>query len=89
MRISFFHLALLTVAIPSSIAFSQSFPPGVTPVAGAVVNVTSTAISLQTQQGAVTVHLVQPATVYEGQPSDMSHITANSYEDESCDRLET
>ncbi len=78
MRFSF-SLALLAAAIPASAAFSQSFPPGVTPVAGAVVNVSSTAISLQTQQGPVTVHLVQPATVYEGQPSDMSHISANNY----------
>jgi Domain of unknown function (DUF5666) len=79
MRVSFFSLALLAVAIPASAAFSQTFPPGVTPVAGAVVNVSSTEISLQTQQGPVTVHLVQPATVFEGQPSDMSHISANSY----------
>lgn len=78
MRFSF-SLALLAAAIPASAAFSQSFPPGVTPVAGAVVNVTPTAISLQTQQGPVTVHLVKPATVYEGQPSDMSHISANKY----------
>jgi hypothetical protein len=79
MRVSLFSLALLAVAIPASTAFSQSFPPGVTPVAGAVMNVSSSEISLQTQQGPVTVHLVQPATVYEGQPSDMSHISANSY----------
>jgi hypothetical protein len=79
MRVSFFSLALLAATIPASAAFSQTFPPGVTPVAGAVVNVRSTEISLQTQQGPVTVHLVQPATVYEGQPSDMSHISANSY----------
>ena len=79
MRVSFFSLALLAATIPASAAFSQTFPPGVTPVAGAVANVSSTEISLQTQQGPVTVHLVQPATVYEGQPSDMSHISANSY----------
>ncbi len=79
MRVSFFSLALLAATIPASAAFSQTFPPGVTPVAGAVVNVSSTEISLQTQRGPVTVHLVQPATVYEGQPSDMSHISANSY----------
>ena len=79
MRFSFLSLALLAATIPASAAFSQTFPPGVTPVAGAVVNVSSTEISLQTQQGPVTVHLVQPATVYEGQPSDMSHISANSY----------
>ncbi len=74
MRISLYSFALLAAAIPTSAAFSQSFPPGVTPVAGAVVSVSSTAISLQTQQGPVSVHLVQPATVYEGKPSDMSHI---------------
>lgn len=79
MRFSFFSLALLAATIPVSAAFSQTFPPGVTPIAGGVVNVSSTEISLQTQQGPVTVHLVQPATVYEGKPSDMSHISANSY----------
>lgn len=79
MRFSFRSIALLAATIPASAAFSQTFPPGVTPVAGAVVNVSFTEISLQTQQGPVTVHLVQQATVYEGQPSDMSHISANSY----------
>ena len=39
MRISFRSIALLAVAIPGTAALSQSFPPGVTPVAGAVVNV--------------------------------------------------
>lgn len=79
MRFSFCSVALLAAAIPASSAFSQSFPPGVTPVGGAVVNVSPTAVNLQTQQGPVTVHLVQPATVYAGKPSDMSHISANSY----------
>jgi hypothetical protein len=79
MRFSFSSIALLAVTIPGSAALGQSFPPGVTPVAGAVAEVSSTAISLQTQQGPVTVHLAQPATVYAGQPSDMAHITANSY----------
>lgn len=79
MRSSFFSLALLAATIPASTALSQTFPPGVTPVAGAVVNVSQAEISLQTQQGPVTVHLVKPTTVYEGQPSDMSHISANSY----------
>ncbi len=79
MRFSFCSIALLAVTIPGSAALSQSFPPGVTPVAGAVVHVSPTAISLQTQQGAVTVHLVQPATVYAGIPSDIKHISANTY----------
>jgi len=79
MRFSFFSLAVLAAAIPASTAIGQSFPPGVTPIGGAVVSLSSTEVSLQTQQGPVTVHLVQPATVYEGQPSDMSHISANSY----------
>jgi hypothetical protein len=82
MRFSLYSVALLTTTIVTSSAsnaFSQSFPPGVTPVAGAVVSVNSTAIALQTQQGPVSVHLVQPATVYEGKPSDMSHMKPNSY----------
>lgn len=79
MRFSFCSIALLGLAIPASAALGQSFPPGVTPVAGAVVKVSPTAISLQTQQGPVTVHLVQPATVYAGTPSDLKHISANAY----------
>ncbi len=79
MRFSFCSVALLALAIPGSTALGQSFPPGVTPVAGAVVSVSSTAINLQTQQGPVTVHLVQPATVYAGIPSDIKHISANAY----------
>ena len=78
MRLSFFFLALIAVTIPAS-AFSQSFPPGVTPVAGGVVSVSSTEVSLQTKQGPVTVHFAKPVTVYEGQPSDMKHISANAY----------
>lgn len=79
MRLFFRSVALLTVALFASSAFSQTFPPGVTPVGGAVVGVTSTEVNLQTQQGPVTVHLVQPAAVYAGQPSDLKHITTNSY----------
>jgi len=76
MRLSVFALVLFAITLP---AVSQSFPPGVTPVGGAVVSVTSTAIILQTQKGPVTVTLVQPATVYAGKPSDMSHISAHTY----------
>jgi hypothetical protein len=82
MRLSLYSVALLAATIVTGSAsktFGQSFPPGITPVAGAVVSVNSTAITLQTQQGPVSVHLVQPATVYEGKPSDMSHIKSNSY----------
>ena len=79
MRLTFLSLSLLVAGIPATVAMAQSFPPGITPVAGAVVSVSSSEINLQTQQGPVTVHLTQPATVYEGQPSDMSHISANSY----------
>jgi len=53
-------LAATIATTSASTAFSQSFPPGITPVAGAVVSVNSTAISLQTQQGPLSVHLVQP-----------------------------
>jgi hypothetical protein len=79
MRLTILALPLFVVGISATAAMGQSFPPGITPVGGAVVSVTSSEINLQTQQGPVTVHLVQPATVYEGQPSDMSHISANSY----------
>lgn len=79
MRFSFCSVALLAVAISAPSAFSQSFPPGVVPVGGAIVDVSSTAINLQTQKGPVTVKLAQPATVYAGQPSDLKHITKNSY----------
>jgi len=80
MRFSLRSAALFAVtAISTSAAFSQTFPPGVTPVGGAVVSVSATEVNLQTQQGPVTVHLIQPAAVYTGQPSDMSHITQNSY----------
>ena len=72
-------LAATIVTISTSNAFSQSFPPGITPVAGAVVSVNSTALNLQTQKGPVTIHLLQPNTVYEGKPSDLSHIKPNSY----------
>ena len=80
MRFSLRSAALFAVtAISTSTAFSQTFPPGVTPVGGAVVSVSATEVKLQTQQGPVSVHLIQPAAVYAGQPSDMSHITKNSY----------
>lgn len=79
MRISILSLALLAVTVSTSLALAQSFPPGITPVVGAVAEVSSTAIRLQTQHGPVTVHLAPPATVYAGQPSDMAHISTNSY----------
>lgn len=79
MRFSLRSLALLAVSVSTSAAFSQTFPPGVTPVGGAVVSVTATEVNLQTQQGPVTIHLVQPAAVYAGQPSDLGHISKNSY----------
>ena len=80
MRFSLRSAALFALtAISTSAAFSQTFPPGVTPVGGAVVSVSVTEVNLQTPQGPVTIHLIQPAAVYTGQPSDMSHITKNSY----------
>ena len=79
MRNFVFSIALLATVIPASSAFSQTFPPGVVPVGGAITDINSSEVSLQTAKGPVTVHLIQPVTVYAGQPSDMSHISKNSY----------
>ena len=48
-------------------------------VLGKVEAVTSTSIDVQTKSGGVHVAIEQPLTTYRQVPSDLSHVTSNSY----------
>jgi hypothetical protein len=66
----------VAAAVP---AFAQSWPPGITPVRGVVVSVADGDLTVNTQGGAVKIHLGSPLTVYGRTPSDLAHVTAKSF----------
>jgi len=67
----------LAPCIPA--ANGQTFPAGVTPVRGAVTAVTANSVTVQTPQGPVFVQLVQPVKVFTRMPSDLGHITNQTF----------
>jgi hypothetical protein len=77
------HLAafsLLTAQILSNIAFAQAQPaPPLSGVLGKVQSFTGSSLDVATPSGVVHVKVTQPLATYKQIPSDLSHVTPNSY----------
>jgi len=81
-RFLLFPLMLVLLAgVPgfySAQAKAQSVPP-VSGVLGEVKSVTHDSIEIQTKTGVVNLDITQPLTTYRQVPSDLSHVTPDSY----------
>jgi hypothetical protein len=64
------------VAVPAA---AQSWPPGVTPVRGVIASVSGGELTVNSQSGAVKIHLGNPLTVYGRTTSDLAHVTTKSF----------
>ena len=80
-----FHLAPVMLVLlagmsglVASRAAAQSSPP-MSGVLGQVKSVTRESIEIQTTPGVVSLELARPLTTYRQVPSDLSHVTSNSY----------
>ena len=73
-------VCLLSVASESVAVWAQvkAVPP-IPGVIGKVGTVTSNSVEIQTKSGVVHVEIEQPLTTYRQVPSDLSHVTTNSY----------
>ena len=73
-------VVLLTTPLGFSLAQARvgSAPP-VSGVLGQVTSVTQDSIQIQTKPGVVSLDITQPLTTYRQIPSDLSHVTSNSY----------
>jgi hypothetical protein len=60
-------------------ASAQSWPPGITPVRGVVASVSGDELTVNSQSGAVKIHLGNPLTVYGRTSSDLAHVTTKSF----------
>ncbi|HTA43975.1 MAG TPA: hypothetical protein VK789_16085, partial [Bryobacteraceae bacterium] len=70
---------LAAQAIPS-IALAQTQPaPPLTGVLGKVQSFTGSSLDVATPAGVVHVTVTQPLATYKQVPSDLSHVTSNSY----------
>lgn len=58
---------------------TTSSTPALSAVRGTIATLTDTSVSVTTASGAQTVHLDQPVTVYARTPSDLAHVTPNSF----------
>lgn len=58
---------------------TTSSTPALSAVRGTIAALTDTSVSITTASGAQSVHLDQPVTVYARTPSDLSHVTPNSF----------
>jgi hypothetical protein len=54
-------------------------PTAMTPVRGTIAAVSDTAITVTTAAGAQQIHIVAPLHVYASAPSDLAHVTPNSF----------
>jgi hypothetical protein len=71
---------LLAAQFGGYAAWAQAKPaPAFSAVRGKLQAVTSDSLSIQTASGTVQVKVKKPLTVYQRVPSDLSHVTSNSY----------
>ena len=83
MKLKTLHLAAISLlaaqAIPN-IAWAQAQPaPPLSGVLGKVQSFTGRSLDVATPSGVVHVTVTQPLATYKQIPSDLSHVTANSY----------
>ena len=83
MRSAFLSSALIAsivvLSASRSVVQGQSLPPGVIPVRGSISSVASDSITVQSDQGPVVMHIMQPVTVYRQTPSDLKQVTTNTF----------
>ena len=73
-------LVVLAGVPGSSLAQAKDQPvPRVSGVLGQVKSVTHDSIEIQTKPGVVSLDITQPLTTYRQVPSDLSHVTSDSY----------
>ena len=60
-------------------AFSQSWPPGITPVRGVVTSVSGDVLTLNSASGSVNITLDRQVKVYTRTPSDLARVTSKSF----------
>lgn len=80
-RINFLFVsvfAVLAFAFAPVAAWAQAAPP-IEGVKGKVQKVTSDAVDIQSPKGLVHVKIKQPLTTYGRQPSDLSHVSSDSF----------
>ena len=78
MRLLFFSLLAATLGPVAVWAQVKAAPP-ISGVIGKVEAVTSNSLEIQTESGVVNVAIEQPLTTYRQVPSDLSHVSSNSY----------
>jgi hypothetical protein len=69
-------ITVLGYVIP---AFSQSWPPGLTPVRGVVTSVSGDVLTVNSPSGSVNITLDRQVKVYARTPSDLAHVTSKSF----------
>src|SRR6202047_74813 len=73
-------VVVLLAAQAPSIAWAQAQPaPPLSGVLGKVQSLTGSSLDVATPSGVVHVTVTQPLAIYKQIPSDLSHVTANSY----------
>ena len=74
-------LLVLLAGLPDFTLAQANAPsvPRVSGVLGQIKAVTHASIEIQTKEGVVGVEITQPLTTFRQVPSDMSHVTSNSY----------
>ena len=75
-----FCTAMLAAQVIPNIAWAQAQPaPPLSGVLGKVQSFTGSSLEVATPSGVVHVTVMQPLATYKQIPSDLSHVTANSY----------
>ena len=73
-------ISLLAASIIPNIAWAQEQPaPPISGVLGKIESFTGSSLDVATPSGVVHVRVTQPLVTYKQVPSDMSHVTSNSY----------
>jgi len=73
-------LVLLAGALGFNAAHATAQPvPPISGVLGQVKSVTHDSVEIQTKPGVVSLDIAQPLTMYRQIPSDLSHVTSDSY----------
>ena len=60
-------------------AFSQSWPPGITPVRGVVTSISDGTLAIKSETGLVQIRTGSPLQVYRDIPSDLAHVNSASF----------
>ena len=78
-RLMRFLFAFVVVALLGIQAASAQTAPAMQGVKGKVQAITSNSLDIMTPSGVVHVKVQQPLTTYEAVPSDLSHVTSDSF----------